>query len=428
MNPSLFSSVLLLLSGADGIPDTAPPSVAPIIQIQNLASVPTESAPSGFPTAGTTDGRMPTVWVGGEYLMWWTKKSPNPYPLITQGDEFDAIPGAIGQPGTSVLFGDKGINYGMASGLRLSAGLLLSADAGVFLEGSYFRLERRSTSFGTSGPGSGTSVVGQSIISADSDTQASELVTFPNPLGFGGALFADTTTRLQGWDTNLGYEVFHKGGSQLVLLAGFRSLDLQESLTITTNFHDISGMPGGAGLTFLGLPDVLNSNFVTQDRFQTSNQFYGGQVGARFTQELSIFSLSMQAKCAFGSSQEVVTINGFSSLQSPGVAPITVPGGVLALPSNMGRYYRSQFAVVPEGTVSLGVQLATWCRASVGYNFLYWSEVARPGNQIDPVVNRFAVPTDQFYGVATGTGRPTFNFQGSDYWAQGITFGLEFRF
>jgi hypothetical protein len=54
--------------------------------------------------------------------------------------------------------------------------------------------------------------------------------------------------------------------------------------------------------------------------------------------------------------------------------------------------------------------------------------VARPGNQVDLNVNRFQVPTSGFFGRGTGPDRPAFNFQNSDYWAQGINFGLQFTY
>ena len=131
---------------------------------------------------------------------------------------------------------------------------------------------------------------------------------------------------------------------------------------------------------------------------------------------------------ALGCTNEIVTISGSSTQLTPGLAPVTVPGGVLTQTSNIGRYYRNPFAVVPEGTISLGVQFTPWLRGTIGYNILYWSNVARPGNQIDLVVDRFNVPTDQNFGMGTGPARPAFNFNGSDYWAQGINFGLQFSY
>jgi hypothetical protein len=61
----------------------------------------------------------------------------------------------------------------------------------------------------------------------------------------------------------------------------------------------------------------------------------------------------------------------------------------------------------------------------VGYNFLYWSNVIRPGNQVDRVINPNLLPPANGLG---GPNRPTFEFHGSDFWAQGVSFGLEFRY
>jgi hypothetical protein len=94
----------------------------------------------------------------------------------------------------------------------------------------------------------------------------------------------------------------------------------------------------------------------------------------------------------------------------------------------MGRYSRSQFSVVPEGTLTLGAQLAPWCRATVGYNFLYWSDVARAGDAINNNVDRFVIPVDQHYGMGTAPSQPAYNFHNTDYWAQGVTFGLHFSY
>jgi hypothetical protein len=177
------------------------------------------------------------------------------------------------------------------------------------------------------------------------------------------------------------------------------------------------------------VPSLNNATvFTTQDRFRASNQFYGGQLGGRFVQELGAFSLSVQGHLALHCTSEVVTISGASSAITPGLPTTTVPGGVLALSSNSGRHYRSQFAGVPEGTLALGWQMMSWLRATVGYNFLYWSAVARPGNQVDLTVNRFLIPTSGLFAPGTGPARPAFNFQNSDYWAQGINFGLQVRF
>ena len=52
--------------------------------------------------------------------------------------------------------------------------------------------------------------------------------------------------------------------------------------------------------------------------------------------------------------------------------------------------------------------------------------MARPGDQINTTVNRYNIPVDQNYGQGSGPAQPSFSFHGTDYWAQGITLGLQF--
>src|SRR5579872_3631254 len=47
-----------------------------------------------------------------------------PGPLVTTGSLADAHAAALGQPGTSVLFGDH-INFGMFSGVRTDVGIYM---------------------------------------------------------------------------------------------------------------------------------------------------------------------------------------------------------------------------------------------------------------------------------------------------------------
>ncbi len=86
----------------------------------------------------------------------------------------------------------------------------------------------------------------------------------------------------------------------------------------------------------------------------------------------------------------------------------------------------SRFAVVPELGLNLGYQFTPVIRGFVGYNFIYWSDVVRPGQQIDLNVNRTFQPGSAI--PRTGATVPGFPFTGTDFWAQGLTVGLEFRF
>ena len=62
-------------------------------------------------------------------------------------------------------------------------------------------------------------------------------------------------------------------------------------------------------------------------------------------------------------------------------------------------------------------------RVFVGYDFLYLSDVVRAGDQVNLAVN-----PNPLRGVTGGPAQPVFIVRPSDFWAQGVNFGLEFRY
>ena len=107
----------------------------------------------------------------------------------------------------------------------------------------------------------------------------------------------------------------------------------------------------------------------------------------------------------------------------------TAPGGVLVPPFNIGRQENNKFAVVPELRVDLGYYLFEDVKLFVGYDFLYWTNVVRPGNQIDLFVNDTLNPASPRFnqgGEAVGVKTPAVDFQGqSNFFAHGLHFGLQ---
>ena len=94
--------------------------------------------------------------------------------------------------------------------------------------------------------------------------------------------------------------------------------------------------------------------------------------------------------------------------------------------SNIGKYTNDEFAVVPEIGLRVGAQLTDRVRAFVGYNFIYWSSVARAGDQIDLRVNPNLIPPQT--PPVTGPLVPAPRTVSTDYWLQGISVGGEVRF
>src|SRR5262249_14635228 len=142
-------------------------------------------------------------------------------------------------------------------------------------------------------------------------------------------------------------------------------------------------------------------------RFSTRNQFYGGQIGTRAEVCRGPMFVDFSGKVAFGSTHQVVSIDGNTSLIESGVVTGTVPGGALALRTNIGRTAHDHFTVVPEVGVQVGCQVTDHVSLFVGYNFLYWSSVVRPGDQINRTVNANNLPSSLAFNQLGGPAEPS---------------------
>ena len=99
--------------------------------------------------------RPPRLWFRSEYLLGWIKTTKFP-PLVTSGPASDAIPGALGSPNTSILFGRGGMDYQDRSGGRFTLGYRLDDDHRWGIEGGYFFLAGRNIGQAFTSPGEPT--------------------------------------------------------------------------------------------------------------------------------------------------------------------------------------------------------------------------------------------------------------------------------
>jgi hypothetical protein len=399
MKKRLLAALVMVLAGGGAVSAQSPPSTA---VTEPWFGTGETSAGAGSCLSDAGGARDARLGANAEYLLWWVKHGPAAPPLLTTSSSPDATgAGAIGANGTRVLIGDRDFDYGTLSGLRLTLTGWLDGDSTFGLEGSAFLLERRMTASNAASDGAVTFF-----------SPAVEVVPpvgnvafrFP-PTGPGLLTTASLTSqsRLWGAEANLAVNAARSGGWAFDLLGGFRYADLQES----ANYDTQSQATASAG-----------TSITTADYFATQNHFYGGQLGARAEFQRDRFFATAFAKVALGVTHEAIAINGNSLSMTPeGPTPLA-PGGIYTGNSNIGRATQDRFAVIPEAGISAGVCLTSHLRATLGYDFLYWSNVARPGSQIDPRVD-FTDPRP----VAPVNPRSTTGF-----WAQGITFGLELRF
>jgi len=366
--------------------------------------------------------------VSADYLLWWVRSGPTP-PLLTTGPLGSggeiAGPATLGANGTVTLFGDKPLSYGAFSGGRLTLDTWLDS-AGLGVQVGGFALEQRSVGFRAASDATGNPILAQPYFDVLANASLAQYVTFPNALAGGVAIAS--TSRLWGLESNLTGLSFGGGDFRGHLLAGFRYVDLAESLGSSQNQ---TVLPDGTA--FLnGFQLNTGDTLVLADAFHTRNQFYGGQVGVEGEWQVGPLTLGATAKVALGSMHEVVQVQGSTFLLAAGVPGITdsAPAGVLAQDTNSGTTRKNTFAVVPELNLKVSYHITENLLASLGYSFLYISDVARPGSQIDPGINLTHVPSSELFGLVPefGPARPAPLFNHSDFWAQGISFGLELRF
>lgn len=133
------------------------------------------------------------------------------------------------------------------------------------------------------------------------------------------------------------------------------------------------------------------------------------------------------AKIALGGVHQTVDIAGDVLISIPGAAPVLAPGGLLALPSNIGSYSRNAFTVAPEIGLKLGYRVTDNLTASFGYTFLCISTLTRPADNIDLVLDTRQIPTSLDFDPAFRATRPAGGVHTSSFWAQGLDFGVDYR-
>ena len=134
----------------------------------------------------------------------------------------------------------------------------------------------------------------------------------------------------------------------------------------------------------------------------------------------------MVPKIALGNTQQMVDINGSTRTTQADGTNTVATGGLLALSSNIGHYEQNQFAVVPEIGLTLGYQVSRHLQLNFGYSFIYWSSVARAGDQINIKVNPDLIPPSSGTPANPSLNHPAFAFQDTSFSAQGVNFGMTF--
>lgn len=422
--PRLPSSPLVVAStkstapGGDVVPTSLKMGVSKyLLNVSEVLGITDPSSPlccdapiwigdESFPVDGTR-------WYGSaEYLLWQMRGTDLP-PLVTTGPLESQ--GILGQPGTTVLFGGRRQDEDWRNGGRFTLGWWCDPCQQWGVEASYFFLGQRSQRF--TADSATFSLLARPFFNVNQQIEFSEITARPGDTT--GNVIVELPSRLWGLQGNVQHNLCRRCDFNLDFLAGVRYLSLEEGLDIRENLtllrdNLVPGFPAG-------------TRAVVFDQFNTRNQFYGGQLGARAEVRRGPWFANVRGTVALGNTHQVVNIFGGQVFTAPNGGVSSFRGGLLALPTNLGNFSRDRFSVVPEIGVNLGYQVGPRLRLFVGYNFLYWSNVLRPGDQIDRTLDINQIPNFTV-GPNAALARPIVPFKSSDFWAQGVNFGIELRY
>ena len=352
-------------------------------------------------------------WFRNDVLRWWTRGMSTP-PLVSASppgtDILDA--GVLGTPGATILFGGDSSRLNDSRwGGRIQGGGWIDCSKQIALEGDWLDLRDLTEIFRAETDGS--DIISRPFLNAVTGLSDAELVSFPDVLRGRVTVSAANDFQTGGlrlrW--NLGCE--DRGCGNVLrwhLLTGYRFARLTESLNIREELESLD--PNNPG------------TFDLHDRFGTRNTFHGGELGMVLQARQGRLDCELLTRLAVGEVEQQVTISG-ETQTTVGAVIETLPGGLLAQRTNSGTYQRNQFSAIPEIGLTVGYRIGRGWSANLGYSLIFWNRVVRAGDQIDPMVDTRLIPPED--PPAPDATRPGFAFRDSIFWAQGVNFGLSYR-
>jgi hypothetical protein len=322
-----------------------------------------------------------------------------------------ASAGVLGLTTTTVVYGGRFANTEGRSGGRAELGYYFDDRREFGIEGGLFALESSSKPFVAASDG--TTILARPFTDVTARVAASSLIGFPGSSS-GTVSVNDSARNLDGFNFAFRENFYTGPWGRVGALLGYRYLRYDERLQIQQ-----STLPTGA-------PFAPGTNIVSTDNFGTHNIFNGVDLGLRGELWFGAFSVELLGKVAVGVLDRAVIISGSQVVSVPGVAPVTNPGGLLALASNSGAFKSHTDSAVPELGITLGWQVTPNVRVRAGYTVLWLPNAARPGEQVNLAITPGLIPPATTQPTATTQPLPT--GVNSSLWAQALSFGLEVRY
>jgi hypothetical protein len=357
------------------------------------------------------------LFVGAEYNMWWTKSRSTP-PLVTTSPAGTAQLDVGVLPDAQLLYGGGTDGGGLGHGGRLTVGQWLGDYETVALVGRFTGFATDDASF--SAVSDGTTNLAIPFFDAQFGIENAYLVAFTpdgtNPFA-NGNVNVNGRLDMTAVDAYAQFLLYEEYGTRFDFIGGYQMLRLDSSLNIDSTLVSQN----------VAIVSPVGTSIFVEDIFEGRNEFHGGQLGLSTTIEYGCWNFSMLGKIGVGNMRQSMHIDGNTVITPPAGAVDVRDEGLFALGTNQGVYSRDRVAYIPEVGVKLGYKIRPNLNLTLGYTFLYISNVVHGGDAIDRQLN--LSQTNGGPAVGPNQNRPMFlGFRETDFWAQGLNFGLEYKF
>jgi len=346
----------------------------------------------------------PRWWASAEYLLWFQRGTSLP-PLVTTSFQGTSLvdAGVLGLSTTSVLYGDQTVGSSSQSGGRLTLGMWLDDCQYAGVGARAFMLDSQNNSFGAT-----TDTVPIlarpyfDVTDGQTAQQNSLVIGFPNVQT--GQVSVTSGSDISGGDFFLRRQIHSSNLSRVDFWLGYQYARITGDLAIASSSNESSG-----------------ARLDVMDQFSTRNEYHAVALGFLTDIERDRWRCELLTKVGLGRMHQSANLSGSNTL-TDGANSTTTPVGLLVRSTNRGMHSADEFSVAPELNFTWTYRLTRRLDLSVGYSFVYWTNVLTPSGVIDPnlAVNLADIPA--------GAQNPNAAFHDSDYWVHGVSFGLAGRF
>jgi hypothetical protein len=345
-------------------------------------------------------------WFNLEILTWIIRPGRVP-PLATLGTP--ASRAVIGADGTTIGLAENAISTNLVGG-RATYGRWFNAGQKLGFEASVFATVTPELDKSFHFPGAPDNpVLGRAFINALTGLPDALIIAAPGIAS--GSVSTTAGANLEGGNLDILSNLKLRGKRRTDLLIGPTYLHLGESLEVDSDSLALPGTP------------LAGTRVALRDRFATENHIYGAEIGVRQRWHIVHLTVDLMGKLGVGINEQEADISGSTTVTANGVVTRT-NGGFLAQPTNSGHFSASGLSAVPQFLLGASYEFTKHLKAIAGYNFIYASNVVRPGATIDTHIN----PSQLGGGQLTGPAVPAFRSHSDEFSAQGLSAGLQWAY